>query len=114
LATRASRPSSRPQTPSICSASTEATAARCTGPAYAQRPQPKPGKETAEALLASVPGISTSSARALLERFGSVAAVVAADPAEWLTVSGIGPERVRALDETLNHRRNPAGIVDQP
>lgn len=33
-------------------------------PAYAQRPRPKPGDETAEALLASVPGISTSSARA--------------------------------------------------
>src|SRR5256886_17396425 len=41
-------------------------------PPYAQRPRPKPGDEAAEALLASVPGISTSSARALLERFGSV------------------------------------------
>ena len=33
-------------------------------PAYAQRPRPKPGDETAEALLAAVPGISTTSARA--------------------------------------------------
>src|SRR5215208_2039731 len=74
-------------------------------PAYAQRPRPKPGDETAEALLASVPGISTSSARALLERFGTVAAVVAADPADWLTVPGIGPERARALEETFNLRR---------
>ncbi len=74
-------------------------------PAYAQRPRPKPGEETAEALLASIPGISTSSARALLERFGSVAAVVAAGPAEWLTVPGIGPERARALEETFNLRR---------
>lgn len=74
-------------------------------PAYAQRPRPKPGEETAEALLASVPGISTSSARALLERFGSVAAVVAADPAEWLAVPGIGRERARALEETLHLRR---------
>jgi ERCC4-type nuclease len=71
-------------------------------PAYAQRPSPKPGNETAEALLASVPGISTSSARALLERFGSVAGVVAADPADWLTVPGIGPGRARALEETFN------------
>ena len=39
-------------------------------PAYAQRPRPKPGEETAEAVLAAVPGISTSSARALLEHFG--------------------------------------------
>ena len=74
-------------------------------PAYAQRPRPKPGDETAEALLAAVPGISTASARALLGRFGSVAAVVAADPAEWLTVPGIGPERARALEETLTLRR---------
>jgi ERCC4-type nuclease len=74
-------------------------------PAYAQRPRPKPGDETAEALLASVPGISTTSARALLEHFGSVAAIVNADPAEWLTVTGIGPLRARALEETFHLRR---------
>lgn len=74
-------------------------------PAYAQRPRARPGDETAEALLAAVPGISTTSARALLERFGSVAAVVAADPAEWLTVPGIGPERARAMAETFSLRR---------
>ena len=62
------------------------------------------GVETAEALLAAVPGISTACARALLERFGSVAAVVAADPAEWLAVPGIGPERARALADALNVR----------
>jgi ERCC4-type nuclease len=74
-------------------------------PAYAQRPRPKPGNETAEAFLAAVPGISTGSARALLERFGSVADVLAAGPDEWLKVPGIGPERVRALQETLTLRR---------
>ena len=74
-------------------------------PAYAQRPRPKPGEETAEALLAAVPGVSTTSARALLERFGSVAAVVTADPAEWLTVPGIGPERARALEEAFSFAR---------
>jgi len=52
-----------------------------------------------------VPGISTSSARALLERFGSVAAVVAADRADWIAVPGIGPERARALEETFHLRR---------
>ncbi len=80
-------------------------------PAYAQRPRPKPGDETAEALLAAVPGISTTSARALLERFGSVAAVVAADPVEWLTVPGIGPERARALAETFTLRRGSLTIA---
>ena len=76
-------------------------------PAHAQRPRPKPGEETAEAMLAAVPGISTTSARALLERFGSVAGVIAADPDEWLDVPGIGPERARALEETFTLRRNP-------
>jgi DNA excision repair protein ERCC-4 len=70
-------------------------------PVYAQRPKPRGGGEAAEALLAAVPGISTASARALLARFGTVADVVAADPEEWLTVPGIGPDRARALAETL-------------
>jgi ERCC4-type nuclease len=81
-------------------------------PAYAQRPRPRPGDETAEAVLAAVPGISTSSARALLERFGSVAAVITADPADWLTVPGIGSERARALEETFNLRRERGRIAD--
>lgn len=76
-------------------------------PAYAQRPRPRPGQEAAEALLAAVPGISTSCARSLLARFGSVAGVVAAGPAEWREVPGIGPERARALDETLQLRATP-------
>ena len=61
-----------------------------------------------------MPGISTSSARALLERFGTVAAVVAAGPAEWLTVPGIGPERARSLEETLHFgQRTPAGVRER-
>ena len=71
-------------------------------PAYAQRPKAEPGRATAEALLSAVPGISATSARALLAHFGSVARVLAADRDEWLAVPGIGPERVRALEETLN------------
>ena len=81
-------------------------------PAYAQRPRPRPGDVTAEALLAAVPGISTTSARALLDRFGSVAAIVAAEPAEWLTVPGIGRERARALEETLTFRRSQHASAD--
>ena len=73
-------------------------------PAYAQRPKALAGPEAAEALLAAVPGISTTSARALLERFGSVAAVIGANPAEWMEVPGIGRERARLLAETLNWR----------
>jgi ERCC4-type nuclease len=71
-------------------------------PAYAQRPKAPPGMEAAEAVLAAVPGISSTSARALLAHFGSVAAVLAAEPDEWLEVPGIGPDRARALHETLH------------
>jgi ERCC4-type nuclease len=69
--------------------------------AYAQRPT---ASEAAEAMLAAVPGISAVTARALLEHFGSVAAVLDADPEEWLSIRGIGPKRMRALSETLARR----------
>jgi ERCC4-type nuclease len=70
-------------------------------PAYAQRPKAEAAPQAAEAMLASVPGISTVSARALLTRFGSVAAVVAAEPTDWEAVAGIGPQRALSLAETL-------------
>jgi DNA excision repair protein ERCC-4 len=70
-------------------------------PAYAQRPRAAAGAEAAEALLAAVPGISTGSARALLQHFGSVAEVVQASAEELFGVPGIGPERARALVETF-------------
>jgi Fanconi anemia group M protein len=73
-------------------------------PAYVQRPKAPAGPEAAEALLAAVPGISATSARALLERFGSVAGVISAGPEEWRAVPGIGAERARALGETLGYR----------
>jgi ERCC4-type nuclease len=73
-------------------------------PVYAQRPKPNGAKEAAEAVLAAVPGISTTCARALLQHFGSVAAVAAAGPTAWLEVPGIGPERARSLEETFSFR----------
>lgn len=73
-------------------------------PVYAQRPKPTP-TEAAEALLAAVPGISATSARALLSHFGTVTAVIQADPDEWLKVPGIGRDRARALHETLTADR---------
>ncbi|TMM02258.1 MAG: hypothetical protein E6G02_11500 [Actinobacteria bacterium] len=47
------------------------------------------------------------SARALLARFGSVAGVLSAGPEEWLEVPGIGPDRAKALAETLTHPHPP-------
>jgi ERCC4-type nuclease len=72
-------------------------------PAFAQRQRPAAGQDAAEALLAAVPGISTTSARALLARFGSVSGVLAASVEEWLEVPGIGPERANALESALKH-----------
>jgi ERCC4-type nuclease len=74
---------------------------RKTTRAYAQRPA---ASESAEAMLAAAPGISTVTARALLQRFGSVAAVIDAGPEEWLSIRGVGPKRMRALSETLAPR----------
>ena len=71
-------------------------------PRYAQRP---PIDDADEAMLAAVPGISTMSARALLDRFGTVADVMTAGPENWLSVPGIGPKRAAALTEAISHRR---------
>lgn len=76
-------------------------------PAYSQSRQACDVEDAAEAMLAAVPGISTSSARALLRRFGSVAAVVGASPTELMTVRGIGRKRAHLLAEVTR-----ASVVD--
>lgn len=74
-------------------------------PSYAQRLKPQ-RELVPEAMLAAVPGISVAGARALLERFGSVSAIVAADSREWMEVPGIGPRRADALRSAVsNHSR---------
>jgi ERCC4-type nuclease len=60
-----------------------------------------PPDTVAEMMLTAVPGISTVGARALLERFGSLAGLLAAPMDDWLTVPGIGRERARALADAL-------------
>jgi ERCC4-type nuclease len=65
-------------------------------PAYAQRIKP-PADLVREALLAAIPGLSVASSRSLLERFGTVAAIIGADPKAWLEVPGIGRSRAEAL-----------------
>ena len=70
-------------------------------PAYAQRLKP-PSELVSEAMLAAVPGISVVGARALLARFGSVSAVLAADDSEWVQVRGIGPKRAEALRDAIS------------
>jgi DNA excision repair protein ERCC-4 len=69
-------------------------------PRYAQ--QPRLGTAlAAEAMLAAVPGISTTGARSLLRQFGSVANVLAAGEEAWREVPGIGLIRAKALADAF-------------
>jgi ERCC4-type nuclease len=52
-------------------------------------------------VLSGIPGISDATARALLERFGSVERLLAAGPDAWAEVNGVGPVRAHALAEAL-------------
>jgi ERCC4-type nuclease len=69
-------------------------------PRYAQQPRAAPAL-AAEAMLAAVPGISMTSARALLAQFGSVAGVIMAGEKALHEVPGMGPKRAKALTEVL-------------
>jgi len=59
--------------------------------------RPKPGVTA----LAGIPGISDTTARALLECFGTVERLVAAGPERWAEVDGIGRVRAHALAAAL-------------
>jgi ERCC4-type nuclease len=60
------------------------------------------------AVIAAVPGFSSTSAQRLLDRFGSVSDIVAAGPENWLSVPGVGPKRARSLWEALAAQRRPS------
>ena len=70
-------------------------------PSYAQRLKPA-SDLVREAMLAAVPGISVTGARALLEHFGSVSAVIAAQDDDWLRVPGIGRRRAASLRSAIS------------
>ena len=52
-------------------------------------------------MLRGVAGISDATARALLERFGSIERLLAVGQDEWAKVNGVGPVRAHALAEAL-------------
>jgi ERCC4-type nuclease len=60
-------------------------------------------RERESRLLAALRGLGlqVETARALLHRFGSIAAIVDAGPDQWLSISGVGPKRAQALWATL-------------
>lgn len=68
-----------------------------TRPPHAASHTTAPGVE----VLAAVPGISTRTARVLLERFGSIAGLLDAGPDRWAEVDGIGAVRAHALAAAL-------------
>jgi ERCC4-type nuclease len=70
-------------------------------PVYAQKPKPA-REEVPEAMLAAVPGISMTRARALLKEFGSVRGVVSADPEALQRTEGIGPMLAEALAQAVS------------
>ncbi len=64
----------------------------------AKRPlRPPPGV----AALIGIPGISEATARALIDRFGTVEQILAAGPEQWADVDGVGPVRAHALAAAL-------------
>jgi ERCC4-type nuclease len=73
-------------------------------PPYAQRVKRSDHESPAERALAAAPGISTVTARNLLERFGCLMHVLQASPGELMTVAGVGSSKaqaIRALGEGL-------------
>ena len=59
--------------------------------------RPKGKRKTQLQILQSLPGIGPSAAHKLLEQFGCVEAVLAADEQALLSVAGIGVGRVKSI-----------------
>ena len=68
-------------------------------PAYAQRPQRDEDVFPPERALAAAPGVSTVTARKLLDEFGSLTDVLLAHPDELIRVEGIGVHRADAIHQ---------------
>jgi ERCC4-type nuclease len=62
-----------------------------------RRLRPPPGVTA----LAAIPGISDTTARALIDRFGTVEQLLAAGPGRWSDVEGVGPVRAHAIATAL-------------
>ncbi len=75
-------------------------------PMYAQRfgrARPNPAEEA----LSAAPGLSVKTARALLSRYGSLAAVLGAEPAEWQLIPGVGPQKAASLASMVHDEWHP-------
>jgi ERCC4-type nuclease len=73
--------------------------------------KPRNPDRVAEDLLARLPGVSQVGARRLLEHFGSVRALAAANAEEIQAVRGFGPKRATDVEAALTHRRDPYALA---
>jgi ERCC4-type nuclease len=78
------------------SARSQAVRGRARRPVPDQKPAVAPS-QVPEAMLSAVPGISAQTARALLRRFGSLAAIAMATDEQLRSVRGMGPTRAAAI-----------------
>jgi ERCC4-type nuclease len=77
-------------------------------PRHARRPKGK--KALQNHILQGLPGIGPERAKRLLERFGSVGAVVAADAESLQSVAGIGPHTASRLVWSVEEPRASYGV----
>lgn len=76
-----------------------------TGSAFDLRPVKLPGLgnlERAQHMIQAIPGISPTRSAALLDRFGSIAAIANAGVKEIMTVEGVGKKTAEQLHAVLN------------
>lgn len=73
---------------------------------------PKEPPEAAAFVLEGIPGVSSTTAKALIAAFGSVSGVCSASVEQLREVPGVGPKRARLIHETL--RAGPSGMKDFP
>jgi DNA excision repair protein ERCC-4 len=73
-------------------------------PPYAQRPKRETHIAPPERALAAAAGVSTTTARALLTRFGCLTDVLLAAPEELMSVSGVGLKRAQSIHALATER----------
>jgi len=77
------------------------------GPLSAYRPKKERTKK--EYVLRALPGIGTQMAKTLLDKFGSVSSVINAPEEELLKVHGLGPKKVREIQNVIRDASLPYG-----
>jgi ERCC4-type nuclease len=75
-----------------------------------RRFRPSPGVTA----LTGIPGISEATARALIDRFGTIEQLLAAGPERWADVDGVGPVRAPASYRSRSDPTAPNSAYSSP